>query len=139
MQTDNCCPGVSLRNRLGKWRRGNGKVACGRGTVSTVYCNVWGGDRRSVNHVIVDVNDRPRRPRNAFCERDVEQQTVARCETAETENLFMGDARAAQAGHAPNIPRLSDSNTGSGVDTVDILTRGCEDNVGHRNTRDGKS
>src|SRR3989442_3999274 len=50
----------------------------------------------------------------------------------------MSYTRAIQTSHASNIPRLSDSNTSSGVDTVDILTRGREDNVGYGNTRDGK-
>ncbi len=129
VQTDSCRRGVSLRNRLGKRRSGNGKVARGRGTVSTVYRNVWGGDRRSVNHVVVDVNDRPSRPGNAFCECDVKEQTVARGETTETENLFMSYAWAIQARNT--------SYSGI-IDTVDILTRGREDNVNCRNTRDGK-
>jgi len=66
-----------LRNSLGKRRCGNSKIASDRRTIRAVYCNVGGSDRRSVDHVVVDVDNRPSRPGNAFCECDVEEKTVA--------------------------------------------------------------
>jgi hypothetical protein len=38
--------------------------------------------------------------------------------------------------HTSNVPRLTGGNTGPRVNTVDILTRGRENNVVCRNTRD---
>ena len=50
----------------------------------------------------------------------------------------MSYTRAIQTSHASNIPWVTSGYAGPGVDTVDILTRGREDNVGYGNTRDGK-
>ena len=50
----------------------------------------------------------------------------------------MSYTRAIQTSHASDIPWVTSGYAGPGVDTVDILTRGREDNVVCRNTRDGK-
>jgi hypothetical protein len=94
-------------------------------------------DRRSVNLVIVDVDNRSGCASNALCECDIEEQTAARRETAETNDRFVSYAVTVQ-GCATNIPRRTSGMTRTSINTVNALARVRENNVVCGNTRDGK-
>src|SRR2546425_2610252 len=130
MQTDNCGPGLSLRNRLGERRSRDTKIASRWDTIQTVYSKMGSGDRGCINHVIVDVDNRPSHRRTPDArEGYVKEKSVARGETAKTENLFMRNTQTIQPG---------DTSCPGTVDAVNIFTRVRENNVGCRNTRDGE-
>src|SRR2546428_6793113 len=73
------------------------KIASRWDTIQTVYSKMGSGDRGCINHVIVDVDNRPSHRRTPDArEGYVKEKSVARGETAKPENLFIRNTQPIQ-------------------------------------------